>query len=51
MLWNWASLRETAVTERHDSFLERFRGPELKDLNQDSNTKELGRDDALGKKK
>uniref|UniRef100_H3D8E4 Cyclic nucleotide gated channel subunit alpha 3 n=1 Tax=Tetraodon nigroviridis TaxID=99883 RepID=H3D8E4_TETNG len=50
MLWNWASLRGTPVTERHDSFLERFRGPELKDLNQDSGIKELGHSDSLGGK-
>ncbi|TNN26666.1 hypothetical protein EYF80_063198 [Liparis tanakae] len=31
MLWSWASHRDSPVTERHDSFLERFRGPELKD--------------------
>uniref|UniRef100_H3DJU5 Cyclic nucleotide gated channel subunit alpha 3 n=1 Tax=Tetraodon nigroviridis TaxID=99883 RepID=H3DJU5_TETNG len=50
MLWNWASLRGTPVTERHDSFLERFRGPELKDLNQDSGIKEMGHSDSLGGK-
>ncbi|XP_056894771.1 cyclic nucleotide-gated cation channel alpha-3 isoform X3 [Takifugu flavidus] len=50
MLWNWASLRETPVTARHDSFLERFRGPELKDLNHDGNSKEMGPDDTLGHK-
>jgi len=31
MLWNRASHRANPVTERHDSFLQRFRGPELKD--------------------
>ncbi|XP_064165805.1 cyclic nucleotide-gated channel cone photoreceptor subunit alpha-like isoform X2 [Anguilla rostrata] len=38
MLRNWASHRLHQETERPDSFLERFRGPELKDLSsRDSN--------------
>ncbi|GAA6096054.1 cyclic nucleotide-gated cation channel alpha-3 isoform X1, partial [Tachysurus ichikawai] len=32
MLRNWASHRLQPEVERPDSFLERFRGPELKDL-------------------
>ncbi|XP_061833570.1 cyclic nucleotide-gated channel cone photoreceptor subunit alpha isoform X3 [Nerophis lumbriciformis] len=40
------------VTERHDSFLERFRGPELKDMSsRDSNGHSLGPNEALNMKK
>ncbi|XP_036971897.1 cyclic nucleotide-gated cation channel alpha-3 isoform X1 [Acanthopagrus latus] len=52
MLWNWASHRENRQTERHDSFLERFRGPELKDVSsRESNAQSVGLNDTVRKRK
>ncbi|KAJ8253062.1 hypothetical protein GJAV_G00208700 [Gymnothorax javanicus] len=53
MLRNWASHRLHHEAERPDSFLERFRGPELKDLSsRDSNAPSpLGHSDQPRKKK
>ncbi|XP_035249666.1 cyclic nucleotide-gated cation channel alpha-3-like isoform X1 [Anguilla anguilla] len=53
MLRNWASHRLHQETERPDSFLERFRGPELKDLSsRDSNAQSsLGHPDQPRRRK
>nr|XP_020465610.1 cyclic nucleotide-gated cation channel alpha-3 [Monopterus albus] len=52
MLRNWASHRINPEAERHDSFLERFRGPELKDVSsQDCNAQSVSHDDTHHKRK
>ncbi|KAM4629251.1 cyclic nucleotide-gated channel cone photoreceptor subunit alpha [Polymixia lowei] len=52
MLRNWASHRMHREAERPDSFLERFRGPELKDVSsQESNAQSLGYHDTVRKRK
>ncbi|KAM6963119.1 cyclic nucleotide-gated channel cone photoreceptor subunit alpha-like [Aplochiton taeniatus] len=52
MLRSWASHRMHPVAERPDSFLERFRGPELKEASsRGSNTQSLGHPDFHRKKK
>lgn len=52
MLWNWASHRRSPVTERHDSFLERFRDPDLKEINsRESNAQAAGHSDAVRERK
>ncbi|KAM8875273.1 cyclic nucleotide-gated channel alpha-3 isoform 4-T4 [Spinachia spinachia] len=52
MLWNWASHRVNPETERHDSFLERFRGPELKEPSgRESNAASVGQSAAARKRK
>uniref|UniRef100_A0A3Q1ER41 Cyclic nucleotide gated channel subunit alpha 3a n=1 Tax=Acanthochromis polyacanthus TaxID=80966 RepID=A0A3Q1ER41_9TELE len=51
MLRTWASHRMNPEEERHDSFLERFRGPELKDMPcRESNAQSVGHDDTLRKR-
>ncbi|KAM6939149.1 cyclic nucleotide-gated channel cone photoreceptor subunit alpha [Lycodopsis pacificus] len=51
MLWNWASHRANPQTERHDSFLERFKGPELKELSsEESNAQSEGPNDSTRKR-
>uniref|UniRef100_A0A3B4Y2L0 Cyclic nucleotide gated channel subunit alpha 3 n=1 Tax=Seriola lalandi dorsalis TaxID=1841481 RepID=A0A3B4Y2L0_SERLL len=51
MLRNWASHRMKPETQRHDSFLERFRGPELKDIHsRESNAQSVGHNDTLCKR-
>ncbi|XP_047443490.1 cyclic nucleotide-gated cation channel alpha-3 isoform X3 [Mugil cephalus] len=52
MLRNWASHRMNPKVERHDSFLERFRGPDLKDTcSRESNAQSVGHSDILRKRK
>lgn len=52
MLWNWASHRRSPVTERHDSFLERFRDPDLKEItNRENNTQAAGHSNAVRERK
>ncbi|XP_067085932.1 cyclic nucleotide-gated channel cone photoreceptor subunit alpha [Osmerus mordax] len=52
MLRNWASHRMQGEVERPDSFLERFRGPELKEASsRESNAQSLGHPDRLRKRK
>ncbi|XP_039666043.1 cyclic nucleotide-gated channel cone photoreceptor subunit alpha isoform X1 [Perca fluviatilis] len=51
MLWNWVSHRVHPETERHDSFLERFRGPELKDISsRESTAQSVGHNDTTRKR-
>lgn len=52
MLWNWASHRRSPVEERHDSFLERFRDPDLKEVtSREINTQAAGQSNAAREKK
>uniref|UniRef100_A0A671VBN6 Cyclic nucleotide gated channel subunit alpha 3a n=1 Tax=Sparus aurata TaxID=8175 RepID=A0A671VBN6_SPAAU len=47
-----AMARENRQTERHDSFLERFRGPDLKDISsRESNAQSVGLNDTIRKRK
>ncbi|XP_010769801.1 cyclic nucleotide-gated channel cone photoreceptor subunit alpha-like [Notothenia coriiceps] len=50
-LWNWASHRVHPEVERRDSFLDRFRGPELKETSRESNAQSLGSCDVARKRK
>ncbi|XP_030647496.1 cyclic nucleotide-gated cation channel alpha-3 isoform X3 [Chanos chanos] len=51
-LRNWASHRLHREVERPDSFLERFRGPELKEISsRESNAHSVGHPDGLFKRK
>ncbi|XP_028443678.1 cyclic nucleotide-gated channel cone photoreceptor subunit alpha isoform X2 [Perca flavescens] len=51
MLWNWVSHRVHPETEMHDSFLERFRGPELKDISsRESTAQSVGHNDTTRKR-
>lgn len=52
MLWNWASHRRSPVAERHDSFLERFRDPDLKDVtSREINAQAAGHGDTVRQRK
>ncbi|XP_068175604.1 cyclic nucleotide-gated channel alpha-3 isoform X5 [Antennarius striatus] len=52
MLWNWTNHRANPETQRHDSFLERFRGPDLKDItSRGSNAQSLGPNDTIRNRK
>ncbi|GAA6217779.1 cyclic nucleotide-gated cation channel alpha-3 isoform X2 [Lates japonicus] len=51
MLRNWATHRMNPEAERHDSFLDRFRGPELKEVaSRESNAQSVGYNDTLHKR-
>uniref|UniRef100_A0A1A8C1K2 Cyclic nucleotide gated channel alpha 3a n=1 Tax=Nothobranchius kadleci TaxID=1051664 RepID=A0A1A8C1K2_NOTKA len=52
MLQNWTSHRTNPAEERQDSFLERIRGPKLKDISSgESNTQSVGQREKLRKRK